>query len=107
MKLIIHRHPNLKKEVEGTEARQVLREVLTAIGENILLPIPAAKRKVRTRAVQALQAGRPIWSESDEMGNASRDATILIKPVPIVGIIKEDGTYEEVGETKPTPIPGV
>lgn len=97
MKLIVQRHPNLKEEVEGPAARAVLREVLTTISQSILFPVMPHTGIVRRRAIEALKAGRAIWSENDDLGNPSSDATILTMPMKIVGIIKEDGTYEEVG----------
>ena len=108
MKLIVRRHAKPETEVTGTEARQVLRSVLHDIGQACLFPVMPHTGVVRRRAVDALKSGRPIWSENDEHGNPTRDATILTMPMKIIGIIKEDGTYEAVGEDdkeEPSPVP--
>lgn len=91
--VVLSDHPN--RTVEGKEARHLVRDVLRSIGENILLPEPMFKRIVRRRAIEALRASRPIYSTTDDVGQPA--GTIIMMPAKIVGIIKEDGTFEKVG----------
>lgn len=102
MKLCVQRFPDLKKVyVEGPEARAILREVLQDISQDIMIPTMPHTGKIRCRCKDSLREGRNIWSKSDQNGNPHKTATILSMPMKIVGIIKEDGTYEEVGKDQP------
>lgn len=99
MKLCVQKFPDLKKvTVEGAEAKAVLREVLGDISKDILFPTMPYTGKIRCRCKDRLREGGNIWSKSDQHGNPHKDAIILSMPLKIVGIIKEDGTYEEVGK---------
>lgn len=99
MKLCVQRPPEHKREyVEGAAARAVLRQVLQEIGSECLIPEMPYTGKIRCRAKDRLKEGGTIWTERNEIGNPTRDSVMLSMPLKIVGIIKEDGTYEAVGE---------
>ena len=87
-----------RTEAQGPEARNVVRSVLKEIGQSVLLPLPEVSRTVRRRAIDTLRAGRPIWNKLDADGHPHADATIILIPRQIIGIINEDGTYEAVGD---------
>lgn len=94
------------REIDGPEARATLMGVLRKIGDHCILDpevfpedlIIKAKGLIKKRAVQALKGGNPIWDALDEHGNPAIGATILVNKPPIIGIIKEDGTWEKVGD---------
>lgn len=96
MKLLVMKKDEKKRTVEGAEARAKLKEVLGNISKNLLIPEPPFTGKVRRRALDRLRDGDPIWDANDENGQPHKSATILVMPAKIVGIIKEDGTFEEV-----------
>lgn len=97
MKLIVRRNGQQPKELEGSEARAALKKMLTDIGNSIMLPEPPFTGIIRRRALDRLRAGDPIWNKQDGVGQVAGDATVIRMPQKIVGILKEDGTFEEAG----------
>lgn len=97
MKLSIYRYPEMQREdVTGSRARAELKSALTKIGQCIMMPEPPYTGIVRRRALERLRAGDRVWTSVDRNGQPNGD--VIVMPQKIVGIIKEDGTYEEVGE---------
>lgn len=95
----------------GRSARHQLSAVLQRASDQMLLPIPEARRKLRRRMLEALVDGRPVWDLSNEHGTPARDATVLWPKdvvTKVVAIIDEQGnivasegiTAEEVDKIK-------
>lgn len=96
MRLKIKRHPdNNEKIVTGREARAVLKDVLSSISRNILIPEPPFTGIVRRRAIDALRNGNSIWTEIDDNGHPLK-GIIVSMPPRIVGIIGTDGVYKAI-----------
>lgn len=87
---------------EGREAREKVREMFKSVTDQMLVPDKDEARKLRHWMADTLRDGRAIWSEMDEGGNPCGNVmTMEPKPVKIMGIIKEDGTFEVAGDLPP------
>lgn len=96
MRLKIKRHTDDKEKiVTGKEARAVLRDVLSSISKNILIPEPPYTGIVRRRAIDALKNGNSIWTEIDDNGHPLK-GIIVSMPPRIIGIIGTDGVYKAI-----------
>mgnify|MGYP001346069097 CR=1 FL=1 len=96
MHLKITRPATGKEEtVKGKEARTILKQVLSEISKNILIPEPPYTGIVRRRAIDALRNGNSIWTEIDDNGHPLK-GIIVSMPPRIVGIIGTDGVYKSI-----------
>jgi hypothetical protein len=96
MKLKIKRPDQDLVEVEGAEARAILRETFRKVSHSILIPEMPFTGIVRCRMKDTLRAGRPISDSMDEHGHPN--GTLILMAPKVVGIIHADGTYEKVGD---------
>lgn len=79
-------------ECEGTAARALLKEVLHAIGQNIMIAEPPYTGIVRRRALERLKAGDHIWTDADPKTGQPRGTVVRMVP-EVIGMIGEDGKY--------------
>lgn len=81
-----------KRNVESPHVFREVRGYLRKIAQDILIPEPPFTTAIMRDALQALQRGQHVFVERNEDGQATGD---ILKMAPkIVGVIKEDGTFE-------------
>lgn len=83
------------RDVEGREARALIKSAVDKISKDIWIPEPPHTGKVRERCFISLKMGERIWTETGDDGQPG--GTILVLKREILGIINTDGTYEAVG----------
>lgn len=99
MKLYVKKYPDyLHQEVSGADARRELKAALHEIGSSILIPEAPHTGIVRRRALDRLRSGDAIWTDRNDLGRPVK-GTIISLPLKILGILKEDGTYEPAADT--------
>lgn len=88
----------------GPSARLQLSGVLQRASEQMLLPLPEARRKLRRRMLESLAQGRPVWDRNGEHGNPAAGATVLwpkeVQP-KVLAVIDEDGNVLPSAGTTP------
>lgn len=96
MKLKVKRPDQDLVEVEGPEARAILRETFRKVSQSILIPEMPYTGVVRCRMKDTLRAGRPISDSVDEHGHPN--GILLMMPPKIIGILHADGKWEKIGD---------
>lgn len=98
MKLIINKPGEAQRDIEGDEARWVLRSVLQSIGQNVLIPEMPYTGRIRVRAIHRLREGKSVWTHPGRHGEVTARSTVICIPLKIVGVILADGTIQDLTE---------